>query len=273
MSGSQSQTGPTGALDEPKFTELEAFPGLRLAWRSDEGAADKPGVVWLGGFKSDMKSTKADRISAWAIQNSRNFLRFDYSGHGESGGSFEDGTIGQWAGQSLELIRGCTTGPQILVGSSMGGWIALLVARELQKLGETDRLAGMVLIAPAVDFTEELIWRRLPEDARRDIELRGFWMRPTQYALDPYPVTRALIEDGRRHLLFEETIRTYCPVHILQGMQDPDVPWAQAMKLVEHLASDPVALTLIKDGDHRLSREEDVRRLLSAIENVAQGAG
>lgn len=255
---------------EASFHESPAAPGVRLAWRKIEAAPDStaPGVVWLGGFKSDMLSTKAERIAHWAAASGRAFLRFDYSGHGESGGNFDDGTIGGWTAQSAAMIRDLTSGPQILVGSSMGGWIALLVARMLHAAGETGRLGGMVLIAPAVDFTEELMWAQFPQEVRDEIETKGRWMRPTQYAPEPYPVTRALIEEGRNNLLFGNTIRSYCPVHILQGMEDPDVPWEHALKLVDHLAGDPVALTLVKDGDHRLSREEDIARLLAAIENL-----
>ena len=139
----------------------------------------------------------------------------------------------------------------------------------MAKAGEADRLAGLVLIAPAVDFTEVLMWERLPPEARRDLEEKGVWMRPTQYAPEPYPVTRALIEDGRRHLLLNGEIRSHCPVRILQGMRDPDVPYRHALALVEHLADDPVALTFIKDGDHRLSREEDIARLLEAFDHIA----
>lgn len=254
-----------------KFLTVGTAPHTRrLAFRQRAGASSiqAPGVVWLGGFKSDMLSTKAERIDAWAARNGRAFLRFDYSGHGESEGRFEDGTIGQWLEDSLAVIRQLTNGPQILVGSSMGGWISLLVAKAFAESGETGRLAGLVLIAPAVDFTEALMWRNMPEAARRDIEEKGVWLRQSEYAPDPYPVTKALIEDGRRHLLFGQPIRSHGPVHILQGMQDPDVPWAHAMQLVEHLAGDPVAVTLIKDGDHRLSRDEDIARLLAAIEGV-----
>jgi alpha-beta hydrolase superfamily lysophospholipase len=216
-----------------------------------------------------MLSTKAERLDQWAAEQGRASLRFDYSGHGESGGRFEDGTIGSWLEDSLALIEAETEGPQILVGSSMGGWIALLVARALAERDAAHRLAGMVLIAPAVDFTEALMWARLPPEARHDIESKGVWMRPTPYAPEPYPVTRALIEDGRRHLLLDDTVRSHCPVHILQGMQDPDVPWEHAMTLVHHLAGDPVTVTLIKDGDHRLSREEDIERLLAAVAGIA----
>ncbi|MBM3607694.1 MAG: alpha/beta fold hydrolase [Alphaproteobacteria bacterium] len=216
-----------------------------------------------------MLSTKAERIAQWANANGRAFLRFDYSGHGESEGRFEDGTIGGWSRQSEAMIRKLTQGPQILVGSSMGGWIALLVARSLAQLGESHRLAGMALIAPAVDFTKELMWPQLPDAAKRDVLEKGFWLRPTQYADEPYPVTRKLFEDGRENLLFNAPVRSHCPVHILQGMEDPDVPWRHAQKLAEHLAQDPVTLTFIRDGDHRLSREEDIERLLRAIEGLS----
>lgn len=232
-------------------------------------AGKGPGVVWLSGFKSDMQSTKATAIAAWAAEHGRASLLFDYSGHGESGGHFEDGTIGDWLEDSLSAIRRCSNGPQVLVGSSMGGWLALLVARALAQAGESVRLAGMVLIAPAVDFTEALMWDRFSPEVRREIETSGRWLRHSEYSPDPYVITGRLIEEGRSHLLFGQPIRAGCPVHILQGMQDPDVPWAHAMTLVEHLAGDSVTLTLVKDGDHRLSREEDVARLLAAIEAIA----
>ena len=268
MDGPQSQT-PAEAAGPPGFFAPGGSDGLQLAWRRvDAKEFAGAGIVWLGGFKSDMLSTKAECIGQWAKENGRAFLRFDYSGHGESAGRFEDGTIGCWTDQSLAMIRALTAGPQILVGSSMGGWIALLVARALMELGETNRLAGLVLIAPAVDFTEELMWQKLPASARSEIETNGFWLRPTQYAPEPYPITRTLIVEGRKHLLFGDTIRSHCPVQILQGMEDPDVPWGHALKLVEHLAGDPVALTLIKDGDHRLSRNQDIARLLTAISEI-----
>jgi pimeloyl-ACP methyl ester carboxylesterase len=231
--------------------------------------ADRPGVIWLGGFKSDMRSTKATALDAWAAGNGRAYLRFDYSGHGESEGRFEEATIGDWLEDSLTIFRSHTSGPQIIVGSSMGGWLALLLARALQAAGEETRLAGLVLIAPAVDFTERLIWARLPPEARADIEEKGVWLRPTQYSAEPYPITRKLIEEGRQHLLFDQVIRTYCPVHILHGLQDEDVPFAHVMTLVEHLVGDEVVLTAIKDGTHRLSRPEDIARLIAAVEGIA----
>ena len=165
------------------------------------------------------------------------------------------------------MFRAQTSGPQILIGSSMGGWIALLLARALATAGETRRLKGLILIAPAVDFTAHL-WDGLSKEIRRTIETEGKWLRPSQYSPEPYPITRRLIEEGRDHLLLGGTIRTHAPVHILQGMQDPDVPWKRATLLVEHLAGDPAVLTLIKDGDHRLSREEDLQRLFAAIEAI-----
>ena len=256
-----------------QFLNVAPTGGLsaRLAYRvraANEGSG-RPGVVWLGGFRSDMRSSKAEALDGWAEREGRAFLRFDYSGHGESDGDFADGTIGGWTADALAAIRALTAGPQILVGSSMGGWISLLVARELAARDEVDRLAGMVLIAPAVDFTEALMWAQFTPAIRAAIETEGRWMRPTSYGPEPYPITRALIEDGRKHLLLDTEIRTRCPVHILQGMQDPDVPWAHAMLLVEHLAADPVSVTLIKGGDHRLSREEDLARLISAVAAIA----
>jgi pimeloyl-ACP methyl ester carboxylesterase len=237
---------------------------LRVPGTPETGAS---GLFWLGGFKSDMRSTKASALLAWAEERGRAALAFDYSGHGDSSGAFEDGTIGRWFDEALATFRAQTAGPQILIGSSMGGWIALLLARALAAAGETERLQALILIAPAVDFTAHL-WDGLSRDIRRTIEAEGKWLRPSQYSPEPYPITRQLIEEGRSHLLLGGTIRTHAPVHILQGMQDPDVPWKRATLLVEHLAGDPAVLTLIKDGDHRLSREEDLQRLFAAIETM-----
>jgi pimeloyl-ACP methyl ester carboxylesterase len=238
----------------------------RIAVISREGKS--PQVVWLGGFKSDMRATKVAALDAWAERAGRAFLRFDYSGHGESSGDFEAGTISRWLEEALGVIEGFGSGRPILVGSSMGGWIALLAARRLMETRPDRAPAGIVLIAPAVDMTERLMWDRYPEDIRRMVEETGVFYRPSAYSDDPYPITRTLIEDGRRHLLFGQPIRTGCPVHILQGMQDPAVPWSHAMQLVEHLPGDSVSLTLIKDGDHRLSRDEDLERLIAAVEGM-----
>jgi pimeloyl-ACP methyl ester carboxylesterase len=238
--------------------------------RLREGAA--PGVFWLGGFKSDMQGTKAVALDAWAAQAGRACLRFDYSGHGESGGAFTDGTIGRWLEESAAVFERFARGPQVLVGSSMGGWMALLLARELrQRAVAGSKLAGMVLIAPAADFTEELMWKKFSPEVKRQIETTGSWQRPSDYSPEPYVITRGLIEDGRKHLLLGGLIETGCPVRILQGVQDPDVPWQHAMELSSRLARDDVVMTLVKDGDHRLSRPEDIERLIAAVNAMIEG--
>lgn len=252
------------------MTELPSFfapnPGApRLAFLARKGE-NPPGLFWLGGFRSDMRGSKAEFLDSLAERQGRAFLRFDYSGHGESEGAFADGTIGLWAEQAVALFRAQTQGPQIVVGSSMGGWIALLLARALARLGESARLAGMALIAPAVDFTHELIWPQLPENVREAIQIDGAWMRPADAYGDGYALTKNLFEDGKANSLFGGEIRTFCPVTILQGMADPDVPWGHAMRLMESLAGDPATITLIKDGDHRLSRPQDLAALAKAIE-------
>jgi pimeloyl-ACP methyl ester carboxylesterase len=272
-----------------KFLHIGDGPERRaIAVRARAGAA--PGLLWLGGYKSDMTGTKAQALADWAAQQHRACVRFDYSGHGQSEGAFTDGTIGRWLAESLAVFDACCRGPQILVGSSMGGWLALLAVRALQRrpppfpppqAGEgksnnpaplaADRegapasVAGLVLIAPAVDFTEELMWKRFTPEIKRELDDKGFWARPSQYAPEPYLVTRQLIEEGRHHLLLGGMIETGCPVRILQGVEDPDVPWQHAKALVARLACDDVVLTLVKDGDHRLSRPEDIERLIRAV--------
>jgi pimeloyl-ACP methyl ester carboxylesterase len=248
-----------------------------IAVRRQSGGA--PGLLWLGGYKSDMKGTKAQALADWANEHGRACVRFDYSGHGESGGAFTDGTIGRWLADSLAVVDAFCSGPQILVGSSMGGWIALLLIRALRRrsslhppppagegrVGTAANVTGVVLIAPAVDFTEELMWKRFTPAIKGELEAKGFWERPSEYSSDPYIVTKQLIEEGRHHLLLGGMIETGCPVRILQGVEDPDVPWQHAKALVARLASDDVVLTLIKDGDHRLSRPEDLERLIRAV--------
>jgi len=233
--------------------------------REGKSPGSAPGIFWLGGFKSDMQGTKAEALDRWAQAQGRACLRFDYSGHGESGGDFTAGTIGRWLTESLAVYRRFAHGPQVVVGSSMGGWLALLLARELRAQKGLAPIAGMVLIAPAVDFTEELMWKNFSPAIRREIEEKGVWLRPSEYAEGPYPITRGLIEEARNHLLLGGLIETGCPVHILQGVRDPDVPWRHAQELVARFARDDVVLTLIKDGDHRLSRPEDIERLTSAV--------
>jgi pimeloyl-ACP methyl ester carboxylesterase len=252
--------------DRPTFLHIgEGAERRGIAVRALDGAA--PGLFWLGGYKSDMKGTKAVALADWAAQAGRACVRFDYSGHGESEGAFTDGTIGRWLADSLAVFDACCAGPQILIGSSMGGWLALLLTRELKRRQGAGKasVAGMVLIAPAVDFTEELMWKRFTPEIKRELEDNGVWARPSQYSAEPYLVTRQLLEDGRKHLLLGGLIETGCPVRILQGVEDPDVPWQHAVELTSRLASDDVVLTLVKDGDHRLSRPEDIERMIAAV--------
>jgi pimeloyl-ACP methyl ester carboxylesterase len=214
-----------------------------------------------------MASTKAAALDAWAAGTGRAMVRFDYSGHGESGGAFTEGTIGRWLEDSLAVFEACCRGPQVLVGSSMGGWIALLLIRALATRGRPlgADVAGLVLIAPAVDFTEELMWKRFSPEVQREIQDKGVWARPSAYSDEPYPITRNLIEEARNHLLLGGMIETGCPVRILQGVQDPDVPWQHTLDLTARFARDDVVVTMVKDGDHRLSRPEDIERLIAAV--------
>jgi len=224
----------------------------------------RPGIVFLTGFASDMSGSKASALAAWAAARGQGMLRFDYFGHGQSSGRFRDGTIGRWTADALAVIDTLTTGPQILVGSSMGGWIMLLAA-----LARHDRIAGLVGIAAAPDFTEDLMWDRMSAAQREALARDGVIHEPSKYAEAPYEIGRALIEDGRRHLLLRGRIDIRCPIRLLHGMADPDVPWETSMRLVQQLASDDVILTLIKDGDHRLSRDADLQRLLTTVEELS----
>lgn len=253
------------------FSPAPDAPKLAYLSRPARPDGEGPGLFWLGGFRSDMRGTKAEFLDAYAERRGRALLRFDYSGHGESEGDFSDGAIGVWAREALAIFRALTKGPQIVVGSSMGGWIALLLARELARLGETDRLAGMALIAPAVDFTSELIWPQLPEFAREAILAEGFWMTPQNAYGASYPMTKKLFEDGAAQNLFGAEIRSFCPVAILQGMADPDVPWVHAQKVFENMAADRATISFVKDGDHRLSRPEDLALLGATIDFLAAG--
>ncbi len=249
-----------------KFLEIGSGSARRrVAVRERSGTA--PGLFWLSGYKSDMKGTKAAALADWAEQAGRACVRFDYSGHGASGGEFTEGTIGRWLADSLGVFDACCREPQILIGSSMGGWLALLMVRALRARPQAPpaSVIGLVLVAPAVDFTEELMWKRFTPAIRQELEERGVWSRPSEYSSEPYLVTRQLIEEGRNHLLLGGMIETGCPVRILQGVEDPDVPWRHAVELVSRLASDDVVLTLVKDGDHRLSRPEDIERLIRAV--------
>ncbi|TKT82759.1 alpha/beta hydrolase [Aquamicrobium sp. LC103] len=249
----------------PTFMEAE---GDRIAVRHRAGGA--PGIVWLGGYRSDMKGTKAEALDQWAEAGGRAYTRHDYSGHGESGGEFRDGTISRWLGQSLVVLRRFTEGPQILVGSSMGAWIALRMIQELQKAGEGSRIGGLLLLAPAPDFTSDLMEPQLTDALRQDLATRGYIEEHSEYSPEPNIYTRALFEDGARNRVLLGLIDTHCPVHILQGMADPDVPYTHALKLVEHLPADDVTLSLIRDGDHRLSRPQDLAMMIGALEGLVE---
>ncbi|MGX5800768.1 alpha/beta hydrolase [Bradyrhizobium sp. Arg314] len=254
------------AASAPVFIDVD---GSSIAVRQAPGAA--PGVVWLGGYKSDMLGTKAETLAAWAGSEGHAYLRHDYSGHGESGGEFADGTISRWLAQSLAVFRRFSEGKQILVGSSMGAWIALRMVQELRKVGDT-RVAGLVLLAPAPDFTVELIEPVLTDMQRQDLQEKGFFAEPSDYSDEPYIYTRALIEDGRANRVMTGPIDTHCPVHILQGLADPDVPSGHALKLASMLPADDVTLSLIPDGDHRLSRPGDLEMLKRAAGEMVRRA-
>jgi pimeloyl-ACP methyl ester carboxylesterase len=255
------------AAQEPAFIDVgEDTAHRRIAVRARAGRP--PGLFWLGGFNSDMRGTKALALDAWAAEQERACVRFDYSGHGESEGQFADGTIGRWLEESVAVFEQFCRGPQVVIGSSMGGWMALLLAREIARRGiERASLAGLVLIAPAPDFTEALMWKGFAPEVREEIMTKGVWHRPSQYG-DPYPITRALIEEGRNHLLLGSKIDVGCPVRILQGAQDPDVPWQHAFTLAQRLPAEDVVLTMIQDGDHRLSRPQDISRIMAAVKEI-----
>ncbi|WP_404400299.1 alpha/beta hydrolase [Pelagibacterium halotolerans] len=222
-----------------------------------------PGLFWLGGFKSDMIGSKAQALDALGEREGLAVTRFDYSGHGISGGQFLEGTISRWLEEALAVFD-TTDGEQIVIGSSMGGWLALLLNRALRERGD-NRVRGIVLIAPAVDMTQDLMRSTFTDAELLDLWEKGRVEQPSDYSDEPYVLTRELIEDGEKHLMFGQPIRTHCPVAILQGGKDTDVPPAHALKLVSHLISDPVTFTLIPDGDHRLSREPDLEKLKQTI--------
>ncbi|RLQ89239.1 alpha/beta hydrolase [Notoacmeibacter ruber] len=242
--------------------------GTPIAWRRVDGAS--PTFVWLGGFRSDMAGTKAEAISNHCAETGHAFLRFDYSGHGESGGDFEAGTISLWLSETLAVLDRLTDGPLVLVGSSMGGWIALRAVQEMVKAGETDRIAGMILLAPAPDFTSRMLNGELTAKEKKVLEETGRHEVPTPYGPDPNVFTKKLFDDGEKNSVLNGLIDTHCPVHIVQGMEDPDVPWQTAQSLMERLPADDVTLTYVKDGDHRLSREQDIALLLRVCDTMAE---
>ncbi|HEX5379587.1 MAG TPA: alpha/beta hydrolase [Phenylobacterium sp.] len=241
---------------------LERPDGARLAWRRVAGAG--PTVVWLGGFKSDMAGTKAQALADWALAHGRAYVRFDYFGHGESGGDFARGTITRWREDALAVLDELTAGQLVLIGSSMGGWLACLVAAV-----RAERVRAMVLIAPAADFTEALMKPQMTSDDLLELAETGVWMRPSDYG-DPYPITRELLLDGARWSILPGPVPIEAPVRILQGGADPDVPWRHALELAHAIRGEDVVFTLVKDGDHRLSRPQDLKRLIAAVEEVSR---
>ena len=231
---------------------------------SEPPGPDLPGVVFCGGFRSNMSGGKAEYLEAECRQRGQGFLRFDYTGHGRSDGRFEDGTIGSWLGDTLAVLDRLTDGPQILVGSSMGGWIAALAA-----LARPERIAGLIGIAVAPDFTEELVWDRLSDEQREQLTREGLLLRPSDYDEAPDPITLRLVEEGREHLLLDGPVAIDGPVRLIHGMADADVPWQQSLRLAERITGPDVRLTLIKDGVHRLSRPQDLALLARELERLS----
>lgn len=245
----------------------------RLAYiNAPAPASDAPGLVWLGGFNSVMTGAKASALSDWAAANGHSMLRFDYSGHGHSDGQHAEGTIGQWLDDAIQILENLPRGPQFLVGSSMGGWITLLLLRGIvrndPKMARLPEIAGAVLIAPAWDMTEALLWENFPDEIRADILRKGHHDLPSQYDDKPYRITEKLILEGRDHLIGGTRFRPPCPVRILQGVKDPDVPWRHANQLIHMLEGEDVMVMFIPDGDHRLSRPRDIEKLFNTIDEL-----
>jgi len=235
------------------YSILNLPNGATIAYHRYPGAG--PGVMFCGGFSSDMTGTKAMRLDHWCRQRGQAFLRFDYQGHGASSGRFEDGTIGSWTADALAALDCLTEGPQILVGSSMGGWIMLLLA-----LARPERIAGLVGVACAADFTESMLWQQLDAATQSRLQQDGVIYLPSCYEGEaPYPITLRLIEEARQHLLLERAaLPIHCPVRLLHGLRDPEVPWQNSVQVAEKLASEDVRVLLVKDGEHRMSRESDL---------------
>jgi len=255
----------------PEFIKTE--DGTKLAFRATAAThpGAGPGIVFLGGFMSDMTGQKATVLESWAQKSGRGFLRLDYSGHGASGGAFRDGTIGRWLSDAITVIRHVGTtvdgmgSDLVLVGSSMGGWIATRVAQELAQPDSNLRVSGLVTIAAAADFTEELLPNRMGPEALAQIRDTGMFEAPSQYASGPYVITRDLLEEGRNHLVLTGKLSLDIPVRLIHGSADPDVPWTQSQKLMEALTSPDVELLIVKDGDHRLSEPADLNRMIHVV--------
>ncbi len=247
----------------------------RLAYLQDgpPGRTGKTGFFWLGGYKSDMTGTKAEAIASLARDTRRPALRFDYSGHGQSSGLFVDGTISQWLDQSIHMFAKHTHDKCVVIGSSMGGWLAMLLLKKLQEVNFSvaQRVAGLVLVAPAADMTTELMWKELSPAQRREIEEKGVIHRPSEYG-EPVPLTAKLLEDGANHLILKSGLDAICPVRILQGDADPAVPPQHGWKVYEAIKSHDVTLTLIKGGDHRLSTPGNLSLIRETALRLAERA-
>ncbi|WP_111731790.1 alpha/beta hydrolase [Roseovarius amoyensis] len=244
---------------------LTTAAGRKIAYHRRQGSA--PGVVFLGGFKSDMEGTKAVHLDEWTRRTGRAFLRFDYSGHGQSSGEFTEGAIGDWAEDAMAAVSELTEGPQVLVGSSMGGWISLLLARAMP-----DRIAGLVTIAAAPDFTEDSMWAGFDAEQRRALADAGQVALPSEYG-EPYIITRRLIEDGRNHLVLRSPLNLPFPVRLLQGTADRDVEMSVALRLLEHAQGDDMRLTLVSGADHRFSDPDCLALIVASVEDVIARAG
>jgi len=248
---------------EPRI--LPRADGATIAYHAHTGKS--PGVVFCGGFNSDMTGTKAVALDTHCREMGRAFVRFDYFGHGSSSGEFADGTIGRWKDDAIAVLDEITDGPQIVVGSSMGGWIMLLAA-----LARPGRVAGLLGIAPAPDFTEDLMWEHFDDEVREVLHRDGIYLEPSDYGDEPNTITMKLIEEGRNHLLLRTPLKLTCPLRIIQGMADPDVPWRHALKIGEAYEGEDVAITYIKSGDHRLSEPADIARLLRTVDELTGDA-
>jgi pimeloyl-ACP methyl ester carboxylesterase len=257
-----AMTGSRPAADGPPAI-LTRPDGATIAYHASPGKA--PGVIFCPGFMSDMGGTKAMALEAACHAAGRGYVRFDYQGHGLSSGKFEDGTIGRWSEDTLAILDDVAQGPQVLVGSSMGGWIMLLAA-----LARPERVAGLVGVAPAADATQELMWAELSDEIKEVLRRDGVWRAPSQYSDEPYAITLNFIEEGRNHLLLGGPIPIRCPVRVHHGMEDPDVPWRHSLRLVDALQSDDVTVTFVKRGDHRLSEPADIARLCDTVETLCQ---
>lgn len=251
--------------DAPIHSTLSRPDGTNIAYRLRLGDPRRPGLVWLGGLNSDMAGTKATALDAFAAETGRTYLRFDHFAHGLTGGDFRAASISRWLADALAVLDELTQGPQILVGSSMGGHLALLAAR-----ARPTRVKGLALIAPAIDMTERLMWAQFSPDQRAALLSKGAIEVPSAYSETPYLITRLLIEDGRKHLVLDKGVAFDGPVRLFQGMADPDVPWTHALKTVDALTSRDVVVTLVKDGDHRLSTPANIAQLIALVDGLCR---